>query len=190
MTTVVPGGALLLPDVGNPAVDAAVTPDFDAIYDDHFDFVWRSLRRLGVPEAGVDDALQDVFVVVHRRLADFDGASPRAWLFRIAFNVVREHRRTYQRKGRHEELPESIADAAPGPHEALARAEALRLVEHLLDALDEDRRAVFILAEYEEMTAPEMAAALGVNVNTVSSRLRAARRDFEAALARHRSRTR
>ncbi len=190
MTTVVPGGALLLPNVGSPAVEAAVVPDFDAIYDGHFEFVWRSLRRLGVPATAVDDAVQDVFVVVHRRLADFDGASPRAWLFRIAFNVVREHRRLYQRKGRHEPLPESIADATPDPHEALARAEALRLVEHLLDALDEDRRAVFILAEYEEMTAPEMAAALGVNVNTISSRLRAARRDFEAALARHRSRTR
>lgn len=190
MTTVVPGGVLQLSDLGGSAEDGRMAPDFDAIYGAHFDFVWRSLRRLGVPEASVDDALQDVFVVVHRRFADFDGASPRAWLFRIAINVVREHRRTYQRKGRHEPLPESVADGAPGPHEELARAEALRLVDRLLDALDDDRRAVFVLAEYEGMTAPEMAAALGVNVNTVSSRLRAARRDFEAALARHRSRTR
>src|SRR5689334_11305277 len=164
-------------------------PAFDALYEAHFDFVWRSLRRLGVPEAQMDDAVQDVFLVVHRRLGGFEGRSSlKTWLFGIALKVASLHRRTAQRR-RTEPLPDEPIDASGLPADALTEAaDAARLVRELLDALDEDRRAVFVLAELEQMTAPEISSALGVNLNTVYSRLRLARRDFDAALARHRAR--
>ncbi len=165
--------------------------DFEACYEAQFDFVSRSLRHLGVHDASLDDAAQEVFLVVHRRLAAFDHAvSIRTWLFAIAVNVARDHRRALRRKGGHAPLPDDLVDASPGPHDALARTEALRLGERLLATLDEDRRVVFLMVDYEQMSVPEVAAALGVNVNTIYSRLRAARIDFDAALARHRARSR
>ncbi len=157
---------------------------FALVYNDYFDFVWRSLRRLGVPEANVDDALQDVFVVVHRRLGEFAGRSSlKTWLFGIAVRVTSDHRRRARRKGGHEPLDEAVVDPAPGPQEQAANAELLGLLDRALDALDDERRAVFVLAELEQMSAPEIAEALGVKLNTVYSRLRLARQDFERALA-------
>ncbi len=164
-----------------PADGNGVT--FERLYNAHFDFVWRSLRRLGVPEASVDDALQDVFVVVHRRLGEFGGhSSIKTWLFGIALRVTSDYRRTLRRKGGHEPLDEAVADPAPGPQEKAANAEMLALLDRALDLLDDDRRAVFVLAELEQMSAPEIAEALGTKLNTVYSRLRLARQDFERAL--------
>src|SRR6185437_8084289 len=161
----------------------AMRPTFEEVYDEIFGFVWRSLRRLGVPEASIDDAVQDVFVVVHRRLADFEGRSSlKTWVFGIALRVARDHARTARRKGGLLPLDERIPDAAPDPAESLVRSEAVRELDRILGTLDEDKRAVFVLAEIEQMSAPEIAEALGVNVNTVYSRLRAARREVEAAL--------
>jgi RNA polymerase sigma-70 factor (ECF subfamily) len=162
-------------------------PSFEAIYEEHFEFVWRSMRRLGIAADSIDDAVQDVFLVVHRRLEDFEArASVKTWLFGIALRVAHDYHRRSRRKGGHEPLDPSVADGAPGPHEELAKLEAVRELDRILSSFDEEKRAVFILAEIEQMTAPEMAEALGINVNTVYSRLRAARREFEAALARHR----
>ena len=164
-------------------------PSFEALYEEHFDFVWRSLRRLGIPAVHIDDAVQDVFLVVHRRLGEFEGRSTvKTWLFGIALRVASVHRRAAARRPT-EPLTEEPADAAPAAAETLSEArEAARLVHQLLECLDEDRRAVFVLSELEQMTAPEISAALGVNLNTVYSRLRLARRDFDAALSRHRAR--
>jgi RNA polymerase sigma-70 factor (ECF subfamily) len=173
-----------------PATDGDAAPSFEVVYEEHFDFVWRSLRRLGIADAQVDDAVQDVFVVVHRRLGEFEGRSTmKTWLFGIALRVASVHRRTAARRPT-EPLDEDLPDQAGNlPADALSEAaEAARLVHRLLDCLDEDRRAVFVLAELEQMTAPEISVALGVNLNTVYSRLRLARRDFDAALARHRAR--
>jgi RNA polymerase sigma-70 factor, ECF subfamily len=159
--------------------------EFDAVYDQHADFVWRSLRRLGVLEPSLDDALQDVFLVVHRRLHEFEPRSPlKAWLFAIVCRVARDHRRLIRRKGGLDELPAGLPDRAPGPAEQLEKLEALRLVDAVLEELDDDKREVFILVEIEELSAPEIAEALDLNLNTVYSRLRAARREFERALAR------
>ncbi len=172
------------------SVQAAEPLGFETVYEQHFDFVWRSLRRLGVREACLDDAAQDVFVVVHRKLDSFEGRSSlKTWLFGIALRVARNYHRTAQRRDA-EALPETVADAsAPGPHEATAQAEAVRLLHSLLDTLCDDRRAVFVMMELEQMSAPEVAEALSVNLNTVYSRLRKARVDFEAALTRHRARS-
>jgi RNA polymerase sigma-70 factor (ECF subfamily) len=161
---------------------------FEALYDAHFDFVYRSVRRLGLPESLAEDATQEVFMIVHRRLDDFDGTSTaRTWIFGIAFNVVRNHRRQRMRRGEHETLSdEGPIDTTSSPAERAERAEAMRTLDRLLDTLDEDRRAVFVLAELEQMSATEIAEALGINANTVYSRLRAARQDFEAAARRYR----
>lgn len=174
---------------------ASEAPTFEAVYDEHASFVWRTARRLGVSESSLDDVFQEIFLVVHRRLSEFEGRSAiRTWLFAITLHVVRRHRRTMQRKPRHltpdgeiEGVPESDRQ---GPHETAAKREAVRVLHDLLDQLDDEKREVFVLAELEQVPAPEISEALGINVNTVHSRLRAARQAFEQALARHHARDR
>jgi RNA polymerase sigma-70 factor (ECF subfamily) len=134
-----------------------------------------------------------VFLVVHRKLAEFEGrASVKTWLFRIARRVVRGHRRTMRRKDGHTDAAADVdevpADVESGPDVSAAKAEAVRLLYQILDTLDEDKREVFVLAELEQWPAPQIAQALEVNVNTVYSRLRLAREGFNLALARHRAR--
>jgi RNA polymerase sigma-70 factor, ECF subfamily len=177
---------------------AAATPelDFEAVYEAHFAFAWRTLRRLGVMEVALDDAVQDVFVVVHRRLATFEGrASLRSWLFGIVVRVARDHRRSARRKASHGLLPagtaadtDAVPDAAPNPLEVAVRAEAVHLLHEILDGLEEDKREVLVMADLEQMPVPEVAEVLGANVNTVYSRLRTARAEVEQAIARHRAR--
>lgn len=168
---------------------AFVRPSFDEVYEAHVDFLWRSARALGVPVSSVDDVLQDVFVVVHRRLPEFEGrAALRTWLTRILVRVIREHRRRFRRKEDHAALPEEVIDArTAGPHDEALRAEAVKMLGQILDAMDEDQRTVFVLAEIEQMPVPEIAHAIEVNVNTVYSRLRLARREYERQLARVRA---
>lgn len=174
------------------AAEHSIPADFDAVYDAYFAFVWRSVRRLGILDSAIDDVVQDVFVVVHRRLSTFEGKSSlKSWLFGIVLHVVRDARRTLRRKPAQlggaaragEDVDEVAADAS-GPHESLAKREAVRVLHDLLDAMPDDRREVFILAELEQMSVPEIAEAVGANVNTVYSRLRAARADFERGVAR------
>jgi RNA polymerase sigma-70 factor (ECF subfamily) len=163
--------------------------DFPSVYQAHFDFVWRSLRRLGVPESAVDDAHQEVFLVAYRRLPEFHGQSKlKTWLFGIAFNVVRHQRRSLQRDQLGEPLSETIPAQQPGPLEVAASSEARVMLEAFLADLDPDKRAVFILSELEQMTAAEVAEATQTNLRTVYSRLRAARQEFERVVARHRAR--
>lgn len=176
-------------DEGSRRGAPAERPSFDSLYDGFFAYVYRSARALGISPHAADDVVQDVFVVVHRRLADFDGRAPRAWLTRILVNVVREHRRTFRRRGDHDLLEdERIASSAPTPHGIAEHAEAAAILAGILDAMDEDRRIVFVLSELEELPAAEIAEITGANVNTVSSRLRLARRDYDAAVARLRAR--
>jgi RNA polymerase sigma-70 factor (ECF subfamily) len=167
-------------------------PTFDELYDAHVEFLWRNARRLGVGDDAVDDVLQQVFLVVHRRLPELSmTGSEKAWLFGVLLRVVRDHRRSLRRKSPHRFFgatdPETLADErGRQPDESFARAEAAALVQSWLDALDDDKREVFILAELEQLTAREIGEATGTNPSTVSSRLRAARLAFEAAAARHR----
>lgn len=164
--------------------------EFDAVYREHFAFVWRSLRRLGVAPAQLDDAAQDVFLVVHRRLADFEGRSTvKTWLFGIALRVARDHRRRARRDAPSETAPDELRSPGASPHDALERTEAARMLDKLLESIDEDRRPVFILTELEGIAAPEIAAVLGIPLNTVYSRLRLAREEFEKAVARQARRT-
>jgi RNA polymerase sigma-70 factor (ECF subfamily) len=162
---------------------------FAELFDAHASFVWRVLRRLGVPDADADDALQDVFLVVHRRLGEYEErGSPRAWLFAISRQVASHRRRTMARRERtRAELP-SGGTSPDDPHETAVRNEAVSIVHEFLARLDEAQAMVFYLADVEGMTAPEIAASLEANVNTVYGRLRLARQEFEAFLARRAAR--
>ncbi|MGH7437624.1 MAG: RNA polymerase sigma factor [Polyangiaceae bacterium] len=153
--------------------------DFAELFATQASFVWRVLRRLGVPEADADDALQEAFLIVHHKLGDYEErGSVRAWLFTIARQVASHHRRGEARRGRREALSEP---PVPGddPHEAAVRREAAGIVREFLDELDEERGIVFFLADVEGMAVPEIASSLGVNLNTVYGRLRTARLRFE-----------
>ncbi len=175
------------------AKDAAPDPVFgslDEIYQAYFDFAWRNARRLGIPEASADDVVQDVFVIVQRRMVDFDGrTSWKAWIFGILVRVARDHRRSYRRKGgRCVPLDEaSHGDVAaaqePTPSELAERAERVRLLDSLLEQLDDDKRTLLILAELEQCTLREIAEMMGSNTNTIHSRLRAAKRAFDKVYA-------
>jgi RNA polymerase sigma-70 factor (ECF subfamily) len=192
-------GSLLAPTLG-PTGGRSVSAlplDFDAVYDGYFGFVWRSLRRLGMPAARLDDAVQDVFLVVHRRLSDFEQRStPKTWLYGIVLRVTQDHRRTIRRKDRvtdasPPEVLEELPDRAnPGPFERAETSESIATLNELLSEITESKREVFVLAELEQMTGPEIAEALGIELTTVHSRLRAARMEFEQALARRRARER
>ncbi len=161
---------------------------FRSMYEAHVDFVWRNLRRLGVELGDVDDKTQEVFVIAHRRFVEFEdrGHGPRAWLFQIVIRVASDARR---HKRRHPEDPDSgklleRESIEPPQTQALARREALERLDRALGTLEVGRRAVLVLHEIEEMTAPEIAQSLGIPLNTVYSRLRVARAELEAALSR------
>jgi RNA polymerase sigma-70 factor, ECF subfamily len=151
-------------------------------------FAWRVLRRLGVAERDVDDVCQEVFVTVHRRAASFEGrSSPRTWLYGICVRTASEYRK--RAVNRHEVVadrpPEPAVDANQEDHAALREARAM--LDRILDGLDDDKRAVFVLYEIEELPMAEVAIAIGCPLQTAYSRLHVARRDVDAALLRHRS---
>lgn len=160
-------------------------PDLTQIYRDHHAFVWRVVRRLGVPDAGVDDAVQEVFVVLHRRRDELDlSGSMRGLLYGITRRVAKRSRDKASRAARLRVVgPATAAENPEADAATKQKAEALRAA---LEDLDEDKRMTFVLADIEGMTMPEVAAAMDVNVNTCYARLRAARRKLSAAVARHR----
>lgn len=179
---------------GSAETGASVPLTLVDIYKEHFDFVWRSLRRMGVPDGSMDDAAQDVFLVVHRKLATFQRrSSVKTWLFGIVARVAHDHRRSEKRKGEpvRSQDPtalDSLPDrATPGPMQRAEQNASIRLLEALLSQLTPEKREVFLLAELEQMTAPEIGEALGIPLTTVNSRLRVARIEFEEALSRHRA---
>jgi RNA polymerase sigma-70 factor, ECF subfamily len=169
-------------------IPAPLVLDFHATYQQYFRFVWASARRLGTSEPDLDDVVQEVFLVIHAKLHTVQSPdSLRSWIYGVVRRTVSGHRRTHKaRSERTGALDDSLV-AAKGPTPLdLSEQNAKRaLLEELLSRLSEPKREVFILAELEEMSAPEIAAALEIPLNTAYSRLRHARADFEAALARH-----
>jgi RNA polymerase sigma-70 factor (ECF subfamily) len=169
------------------AASGEVVGTLAEIYHAHFYFVWRNARRLGVPEASLDDVVQDVFIVVHRRLGDFDArVQLRAWIFGILVRVVRGHRRTFQRKAaRCVPLPhDTVVATDPTPSELAERSERIQVLEMLLGQLDENKAMLIVLSELEQWTLREIAEFMGSNTNTIYSRLCAAKRDFDKVYAR------
>jgi RNA polymerase sigma-70 factor, ECF subfamily len=167
----------------------AVLPSFRSIYDDYFDFVWTCARRLGVPIDAIDDVVQEVFVVVHARSRTVERpASLRSWIYGVVRRTVSTyHRGRRARNAR--EAPDAADDAAnamqPSPLDLAVVSDELRLLWRLLGELGPLKREVFILAELEEMTMPEIAEAIEVPLNTAYSRLRGARQEFSEAFARY-----
>jgi RNA polymerase sigma-70 factor (ECF subfamily) len=166
---------------------------FQEVYDEHFRFVWRSLRRLGVPESDVADAVQDVFLVVHRRLGEFEGRSKvSTWLYGICYRVAHDRRRlAHVRRradddGQLDERVDENADVAA----AAERREGLALLEGILDEMSIEQRAVFTLFELDAMTGEAIAEMLSIPLGTVYSRLRIAREQFRKALTRMQARER
>jgi RNA polymerase sigma-70 factor, ECF subfamily len=149
----------------------------EEVYEREFENVWRSLRRLGVPEADLEDAVQEVFVAAHARLHTFDRSRPiRPWLFGIAVRVAAEMRRGARRARWRPQLADALLDPDPsGPEEALAARQAQVLVDRALATLDFDQRVVMVMHDLENMTALAIAESCSVPLNTVYSRLRLAR---------------
>jgi RNA polymerase sigma-70 factor (ECF subfamily) len=171
-------------DVVPLPIDTGAPRAFDDVYAAEFDFVWRCLRSLGVRADVLDDAVQDVFVIVHRQLAGFRGDSGlRTWLFGITRNVAFNYRRGAERKQAPlVPLAEEPPADGPGPLESAQDAEAGAFVQEFMSRLDEDRRALFALAVLEELPIPEVAEALAIPLNTAYTRLRRLRAAFEAAI--------
>lgn len=164
-------------------------PTFEEVYEGQFEFVWRSLRRLGVAVSSLDDATQEVFLVVHRRLHEFEGrARLTTWLFRIALNIAEHHKRRAARKPT-DVLPDTVASNTRSPQDVLVERQEYELVYTLLGKLDDEKRTVFVMAELEEMSPNDIADVLHVPVNTVYSRLRVARQQFVDHLRRHQTQT-
>lgn len=171
---------------GLPAPES-VTPSVAAVYEANVDYVFRCLRSLGVRESQVEDAVQDVFLVVHDKLHAFDGAAKlRTWLYAIVIRVARRYRERQARDARgatfHGAAAADQTTEPADPHcaeSALLSLEALALARHALEALSDEKREVFVMAEIEQLSAPEIAAITFTPLNTVYSRLRAARLEFE-----------
>lgn len=161
-------------------------PNVVEIYERHFDFVWRSLRRLGVRAVDLEDAAQEVFLVVHRRLGDFEHRSAiKSWIFGIALRIAKIYRhKAARQRALVSDDKAVLVSSSDSPEQAKAHMQAAEQVQLLLEELDDDKRAVFILAELEQLPAAEITLALGLPTNTVYSRLRLARAAFEAGLRR------
>jgi len=163
--------------------------DLAALFDANADFVWRSVRRLGVPEAWADDATQQVFVIAQQKIMTIAAGHERAFLFRVAINVASHVRRAAAR--RREVLGEDeglLVDDAPPQDVALDQMRARAVLDQVLDSLDDDLRTVFVLCELEEMTMADVATMLGLPPGTVASRLRRARVAFHEEAQRVRAR--
>lgn len=155
--------------------------DFDVVYSEYFDFVWRNLRRLGVPESSLRDAAQEVFMVVYRRIGEFvPRGSLRSWIYSILRRVALTQRRKLCRLNSDEARDtDSLADPTLcSPEANAAQGQALRLMLKLLDGLDDDKRDALVIVDIEGMSVPEACVALDVNPNTLYSRLRAARHEM------------
>jgi RNA polymerase sigma-70 factor (ECF subfamily) len=159
-------------------------PEFEAVYAQTFQMVWRSLRMLGVQGAQLDDAVQDVYGTVARQLPGFAGKSSlRTWVFGIVENVANNHRRTRQRKlDRLEALPDVVVSAEPTPQAHAEYREAANVVLAFCASLDETRRTLFMLGVLEGVPAGEIASTLGISVNSVYTRIYGLRQELRQRL--------
>lgn len=169
----------------------AAVPGVAEIYGEYAAFVWRNLRRLGVPQASIEDAVQDVFLVVHRRLHEFEGRSSlQTWLFGIVMRVAARQREQHRsRAQRFSKVPDSVLEVlssttGPDAFDQVLLHQAADLLEWVLAELDEDKRSILIMVELEQMPVVEVAKVLDLNINSAYTRLRLARQAFDVKLER------
>ncbi len=162
-------------------------PSFRAVYDETAAFALRSLRRLGVRPGDVEDAAQEVFVVVHRKLGEFAGrSSVKTWVFGICLRVASDWRkRAHVRRETGLEAAPDRTSSGETPLRAIAQRQARQHLDRILDALDEDKRAVFILFELEQWSMADVASSVGCPLQTAYARLYAARKQVEAMVSQH-----
>ncbi len=168
----------------SPVVQTAevTRPTFEQVFQEEAAYVGRALRYLGVREAHLEDACQEVFVVIHRQIGQLRGGSARAWVREICVRVASNHRRSLRRRPE-DAMAEPPEVAVPATqHGEAERQEARRRLLGALDVLPEDQRDVFVLYEIEELTMPEIAEATGCALQTAYSRLYAARAKVKAAM--------
>ena len=169
-------------EASHSAMPRPAATGFPEIFQQHARFLWRTLMNLGVPSREAQDLCQEVMIIVHRRLPEFDGHSLRGWLYGICVRVASDYRRSARarREIPHGELPES--GAAPDQLEQLDQhAERQRLMR-ALERVGEEKRVALVLYEVEELTLAEVSEALGVPLQTVYSRIKAARQELRHAL--------
>ena len=170
---------------GDGSGTAGDRPSLPEIYEACFGYVWTCLKRLGVWERDLEDAVHDVFIVVHRRLPDYDATRPiKPWLAGISARVASEFRRRAQHRREvvTEDKDMETASTIPAADSALLDKQRRELVLHALDRLEFDRRTVLVLHDIEGYAMPEISESLAINVNTLYARLRAARSDFGEAV--------
>ena len=156
----------------------------DALVAQHYGFIWRVLRGLGLSSADAEDATQQVFMIAARKLDTIDPDRARSFVYGAALRVAHNARRGLRRRREvlEDELPEEPEPEARGPEKMAELEQARRLLAQVLDRLEEKHRRVIVLAEIEQLEVPEIAALEGVPVGTAASRLRVAREKFRAAL--------
>jgi RNA polymerase sigma-70 factor (ECF subfamily) len=171
-----------------PASARAADARLRALVESQYDFIWRSLRRLGVPDTDTDDCSQQVFLVASRKLDDILPGCERAFLFSTALRVASDARRTRQRRREVFEEVDEPRDSAPNPEQIAEQKRARALLDEVLDSLPMELRAVFVLFELEELPSADIAEVLSIPVGTVASRLRRAREEFQRIVARLKAR--
>jgi RNA polymerase sigma-70 factor, ECF subfamily len=167
-------------DLSGVASRAASQAQFEQLYGLYFEFTWRVLRHLGVPAASLDDAVQEVWLVVYQRLGGFEGRSTlKTWLFGITLNVARNTRRAEDKRVRQRLTADELRDPPPDPEMEHLGREAWQRVQQFLSTLDEERRAIFVCSLLEHLPAQQTAEATGVDVTTVYQRVRTLRQAFK-----------
>ncbi|HEX2879748.1 MAG TPA: sigma-70 family RNA polymerase sigma factor [Polyangiaceae bacterium] len=167
----------------DPGAALGSTPSFQEIFNQYTAYLWRSLLSLGVKPSEVEDVCQEVLLIVHRRLPEFDGKALRSWLYGICLRVAANHRRSARL--RHETLTDQVPDR-PLPADQPEIVDGQRLQNRLLEVLDrleDTQREAFVLYEIEQLTLREVAEAVGVPLQTVYSRLEAARAAVRGAFS-------
>lgn len=182
-------GELAGTDIELSPISSEAVP-FAKLVSDHLPFVWRSLRRFGVPLAEVDDAAQRVFMIASERLASIKIGSERSFLTAVALKVASHTRRANQRRAAAHQRFLEYQSVALAPEGFAQQAEARDLLDSVLNRMPEDLRAVFVLFEFEELTIDEVAELLSLPRGTVATRLRRARMVFHDAARSIEARTR
>jgi RNA polymerase sigma-70 factor (ECF subfamily) len=169
----------------NPASDSRVR----ALVDENYDFIWRSLRGLGVSPGGIDDATQQVFWIAAQKIDTIAPGAERSFLFSTARGIAANLRRARARSPEllDEDAMTNHIDDAPGPEQLASSSQAKQILGRILDTMDDDVRTVFVLFELEGLMTRDIAALLDLAPGTVASRLRRGREEFEGATKRFRA---
>lgn len=193
LATGVPGWAcpMAMPERRTLHLVEPPAPSFEEVYEQQFDFVWRCAAHRGVPQAALDDVVQEVFIIVHRKLPGFEGRSQlRTWIGGIVRRVIADYLRKRGNRPVGDETLEREPAAEPAATDVVEVRDALAVLDAVIAKMPEEQAEAFVLRELEGLSGVEIAAITGVNENTVWTRVRAARQRFREGVATERARRR